>query len=68
MYLKKLLFILLIFLFLIQPLCFADDILSDDELDNFIEVSNDAKETVKEPSTNAKHIIAIDRKTRNCFI
>lgn len=64
MYFRKLIIIFIIFVLLLQPICLADDILSDSELDNFIEVSNDVQNSIKEPTTNARHIVAIDRKTK----
>lgn len=61
---KKITISFILILLLIQPFCFADDFLSDSELDNFIEVSNDVQNSIKEPPTNARHIVAIDRKTK----
>ena len=63
MYIKKLLIIFIIRILILQSVCFADDILLEDELDNFIEVSADLENTSKIPKTNSKHIIAIDRKS-----
>ena len=63
MYIKKLLIILIIIVLTLPQVVFADDFLEENELDNFIEVSTDTKETSKEPITNSKHIIALDRKS-----
>lgn len=63
MYIKKLL-ISFIFITLILPTpCFADDFLEETNLDTFIEVSAETKKSSKEPNTNSKNIIAIDRKS-----
>ena len=42
--------------------CFADDLLENEELDNFIQVSTDDNNS-PEPITNSRHILALDRKT-----
>ena len=60
---KKLLISLILFILILPHVVFADDFLEENELDNFIEVSTDSKETSKEPITNSKHIIALDRKS-----
>lgn len=60
---KKLLISFIILALLLPTVCFADDFLEETELDNFIEVSTDTAETLKEPTTNSRHIVAIDRKT-----
>lgn len=62
MYLKKILSIFIILTFLLPLFCFADDILEENELDNFLEVSADTEKTSKEPTTNSKSILALDRK------
>lgn len=61
--LKKLFTIFIIIALMLPSLCFADDFLEENEVDNFIEVSTDTTETKKEPTTHSKHIIAMDRKT-----
>ncbi len=63
MMMKKIFIILTIFFTIVPSLCFADDFLEESELDNFIEVSTDTKNPSKEPTTNAKHILALDRKS-----
>ncbi len=63
MYIRKLFFISIIIILFIPSICLADDILQDCDLDNFIEVSTDSTNETKEPTTNSKHIIAIDRKS-----
>ena len=63
MKIKKILITLLIVTILLNPTVFADDNLSLDELDSFIEASTNVIPENKEPITNSKHIIAIDRKT-----
>lgn len=63
MYTKKILIIFIILSFLLPLFCFADDILEESELDNFLEVSADTQKTSKEPITNSKSIIALDRKS-----
>lgn len=63
MCMRKIIIILLLFIFLINPICFADDILNENNLDSFIEASSIPIENSKEPTTNSKHIIAIDRQT-----
>ena len=63
MYLKKTFIIFIIIISIIEPLCFADDFLSENELDNYIEVSASADNLSSEPDTNSKHIIALDRKS-----
>ena len=60
---KKISIFFLIVLFILPQIVFADDFLGENELDNFIEVSGEAENTSKEPTTNAKHIVAIDRKS-----
>jgi len=49
MYIKKLIILFLIIILLIPSFSFADDILEENELDNFIEVSNNASNVAKEP-------------------
>ena len=63
MFIKKLLIVFSIFLFIFQITCFADDLINEKDLDSFIEVSSTPSDNIKEPTTNSKHIIAIDRKT-----
>lgn len=63
MYIKKSIIFFIIAIILFPSFCLADDILEDNEIDDFIEVSNEATDTSKEPKTNSKHIIAIDRKS-----
>ena len=63
MYIKKMLLIFMIFLLIFPSFCFADDFLEESELDEFIEVSADSKDKTKEPITNSKNIVAIDRKS-----
>lgn len=63
MYIKKILSIFIILTFLLPLFCFADDILEENELDNFLEVSTEAQTTSKEPTTNSKSILALDRKS-----
>lgn len=63
MYIKKLLIIFMIISLSIPTICFADDFLEETYLDTFIEVSADTKDQAKEPITNSKNIIAIDRKS-----
>ena len=63
MYIKKLLIIFSIIVLILPTICFADDFFEEEELDNFIPVSTDNKESSKEPTTNSKHIIALDRKS-----
>ena len=63
MYIKKFFIIFCIILFSQKNICFADDILTENNLDTFIEVSSNSYDTTKEPITNSKHIIAIDRNT-----
>lgn len=53
----------LILILFINPICLADDILTQEELDSFIKASANVTQENKEPITNSKHIIAIDRKT-----
>lgn len=63
MYIKKFFAVFFIFIFLSQPICFADDIQANGDIDSFIEASSTALDNNQEPATNSKHIIAIDRKT-----
>ncbi len=63
MMIKKLLISLLIALFILPSFCLADDFLEENELDNFLEVSNDVSNPSKEPTTNSKNIVALDRKS-----
>lgn len=63
MYIKKLFIIFSIIVLILPSICFADDILEESELDNFAPVSTDSKDNLKEPSTNSKNIIALDRKS-----
>ena len=61
---KKKVFFIFIILMLICPIfCFADDLLEEAEWDNFLQTSTDTTTPAKEPVTNAKHIVAIDRKS-----
>lgn len=63
MFVKKLLIIFSIFLFIFQTICLADDYINETDFDSFVEVSSTPSDDIKEPTTNSKHIIAIDRKT-----
>lgn len=63
MYIKKTIFILIIIITILSPFSYADDILEDNELDNYIEVSNELTNTSKEPKINSKHVLALDRKS-----
>ncbi len=58
---KKIFICFIIFMFLPNIFCFADDILEfEEEPLNFLEVSSKVD---SEPQTNSKNIVAIDRKT-----
>lgn len=49
---------------LIIPLfCFADDLIEEAEWEDFTQTSTDTTTPIKEPTTNSKHIVAIDRKS-----
>lgn len=63
MIIKKLLISFMIIALIFPTVCFAYDILQENELDNYLEVSTEAKKAFKEPITNSKYIIALDRKT-----
>lgn len=63
MCIKKFLICFIMIVFIFPSICLADDFLTKNELDTFLEVSTNAKTLAKEPVTNSKHIIAIDRKT-----
>ena len=63
MYIKKFFIIFLIIISLSSATCFADDILNEADFDSFIEASANATNLEIEPTTNSRHIIAIDRKT-----
>lgn len=65
MFIKRIFILLIIITLFIPGLCFADDFLEENNLDNFLEVSNNSENTKKEPITNSKHIVAIDRKSLN---
>lgn len=60
---KKVFFIFIILMLICPVFCFADDLLEEAEWDNFLQTSTDTTTPVKEPTTNAKHIVAIDRKS-----
>lgn len=63
MYIKKLLICFIMIILIFPSMSLADDLLPEYELDNFLEVSTTPKTLTKEPSTNSKHILALDRKT-----
>ncbi len=63
MVIKKLFFLFILLVFLLPTICFADDLLEETELDNWLEVSTEGKTSSKEPITNSKHIVALDRKS-----
>lgn len=63
MIIKKLFLSFIIIVLILPTLCFADDILEENELDNFLEVSNEVANPTKEPTTNSKNIVALDRKS-----
>ncbi len=60
---KKILMTFIILSIILPTLCFADDFLEETELDNFLEVSNEVTNSAKEPITNSKNIVALDRKS-----
>ena len=60
---KKILITTFIMFLILPTLCFADDFLDESELDNFLEVSTDATNPSKEPTTNSKNMVALDRKS-----
>lgn len=63
MVIKKLFFLFILLVFLLPTICFADDLLEETELDNWLEVSTENTTSSKEPITNSKHIVALDRKS-----
>lgn len=63
MIIKKLFLSFIIITLILPTVCFADDFLEENELDNFLEVSNEATSPAKEPTTNSKSILALDRKS-----
>lgn len=63
MIIKKLFLSFIIIVLILPAVCFADDILEENELDNFLEVSNEVANPTKEPTTNSKNIVALDRKS-----
>lgn len=63
MIIKKLLICFMIVALFFPSVCLADDFLEESEFDVFLPVSTDPKKASKEPTTNSKNIIAIDRKS-----
>lgn len=63
MVIKKLFFLFILLVFLLPTICFADDLLEETELDNWLQVSTENTTSSKEPITNSKHIVALDRKS-----
>ena len=63
MFIRKIFTFFVIIILLLPIITFADDAIEEGEFENSITVSNDNKETIKEPITNSKHIIAMDRKS-----
>ena len=63
MIIKKLLISFAIIALILPTVSFADDFLEENELDNFLEVSNEIENSGKEPTTHSKSIIALDRKS-----
>ncbi len=63
MSIQKIFICFILFILTFPIFCFADDILEENEWDNFIEASVNSADISKEPTTNAKHIVAIDRKS-----
>lgn len=59
---KKIFFFIVLIIFLLPLICFADEYSYSDDIEEleFSEVSTSSQE---EPSTNSKHIVVIDRKT-----
>lgn len=63
MSIQKIFISFIIFILIFPVFCFADDILEENEWDNFVEASADLTNPEKEPITHSKHIIALDRKS-----
>ena len=63
MIIKKLLISFAIIVLILPTVSFADDFLEENELDNFLEVSNEIENSGKEPTTHSKSIVALDRKS-----
>ena len=64
-FLKKLVylsFLFLIHIFLLQNICFADDMIEEVENDAFLETTT---ETTNQPNILSKNVIVIDRKTQS---
>lgn len=62
---KKLLICFIIVTLFFPSMCLADDFLEESEFDVFVPVSTDPKKASKEPTTNSKNIVAIDRKSHS---
>lgn len=60
---KKLLITFSILILILSTTCLADDILPENDTDTFLETSTDSVDALKEPTTNSKYNIAIDRKS-----
>lgn len=63
MSIQKIFICFILFILTFPIFCFADDLLEEAEWDNFLQTSTDTTTPAKEPTTNAKHIVAIDRKS-----
>ena len=63
MYIQKIVISFLIFTLIFPLFCFADDSLPEEEWDVFVPVSADSENPAKEPTTNSKYIVALDRKS-----
>lgn len=63
MSIQKIFICFILFILIFPVFCLADDLLEEAEWDDFTQTSTDATSPAKEPNTNAKHIVAIDRKS-----
>ncbi len=63
MSIQKIFICFILFILTFPIFCFADDLLEEAEWDNFLQTSTDTTTPAKEPTTNSKHIVAIDRKS-----